>query len=96
MSPAIAKCCWRQNQPWLGTTAVETAHLSPSVQSTFGLELWREAKPQMETKQDSVKVHLELQRRKNEDGGKTKAEKQRSRVYFQKDISDTSIKQSNS
>lgn len=49
-----------------------------------------EANPQAETKQGIVKVHSELLR--SEDGGKVKVEKEQSRVSFQKEIGNTSIK----
>lgn len=65
------------------------ALLSPLVRTTFGPWLWREAKPQAETKQGSVEVHLELLRRKTRMVVKQKQKKQ------QKEISDPSVKPSN-
>lgn len=57
-----AKCC-RKAKLALVENPCCKALLSPLVRTTFGPGLWREAKPQIETKQGSVKVHLELLRR---------------------------------
>lgn len=78
-----AKCCRKAILAPVENLCCK-ALLSPVVRTVFGPGLWREAKPQIETKQGSVKVHLELLRRKTRMVVKQKQKTSKAEFLFKK------------